>query len=119
VNARNDFGLTPLYAAVMEGHEEIAKLLIAKGANVHAKTLQTNEGRWAGSPGGATALHIAVLSASRDVVEVLLAHGTDARAEDDAGRTPLDLARRDKLSNVVRLLDPNGVGVSVNSTPNR
>jgi ankyrin repeat protein len=37
VNARDDFGLTPLHAAAQEGHMEVAELLIAKGADVNAK----------------------------------------------------------------------------------
>ena len=37
VNAEGDDGFTPLGAAAMEGHKEIAELLIANGADVNAK----------------------------------------------------------------------------------
>ena len=37
VNARDDFGLTPLHEAAGRGHKEIVKLLIQEQADVHAK----------------------------------------------------------------------------------
>ena len=37
VNAKNDGGFTPLHAAALNGHKEIAELLIEKGANLNAK----------------------------------------------------------------------------------
>ena len=37
VNAKNDFGSTPLIAAAHEGHKEITKLLLATGADLNAK----------------------------------------------------------------------------------
>ena len=37
VNAKSRTATTPLHYAAAYGHEEIAKLLIAKGANVNAK----------------------------------------------------------------------------------
>ncbi len=38
VNARTDVGTTPLFYAAADGHKEIAELLIAKGADVNAKS---------------------------------------------------------------------------------
>jgi ankyrin repeat protein len=37
VNARNDFGDTPLHAAAMWGHQGVAELLLANGADVNAR----------------------------------------------------------------------------------
>ena len=37
VNARDDFGLTPLHEAAGRVHKEIVKLLIQERADVHAK----------------------------------------------------------------------------------
>ena len=38
VNAKNDFGVTPLYGAASGGHKEVAELLIANGADVNVKS---------------------------------------------------------------------------------
>ena len=48
VNAKDEFGSTPLDGAVYDGHREIAELLIANGANANAK-----------DEDGATPLHLA------------------------------------------------------------
>ena len=37
MNAKNQWGLTPLHFAAFPGQKEIAELLIAKGADVNAK----------------------------------------------------------------------------------
>ena len=38
MNAKKDFGWTPLHYAAMKHDKEIAELLISKGADVNAKT---------------------------------------------------------------------------------
>ena len=38
VNAKNDFGRTPLHEAASNGHKEIVELLISNGADVNAKS---------------------------------------------------------------------------------
>jgi ankyrin repeat protein len=42
---------------------------------------------------GTTALHMAVCWAHPDMVEFLIARGGDLQAQDDEGRTPLEMAR--------------------------
>ncbi len=37
MNEKNDGGFTPLHAAALNGHKEIAELLIEKGADLNAK----------------------------------------------------------------------------------
>jgi ankyrin repeat protein len=39
VNAKSDDGWTPLHLAAARGHKEIVEQLIAKGADVNAKTI--------------------------------------------------------------------------------
>ena len=82
VNAKNDFGSTPLIAAALEGHKEIVELLIAKGADVDAM----NEAE-------VTSLHYAALEGHKEISKLLLAKGADVNAKDNrGGATPLDYA---------------------------
>ena len=74
-------GGTPLHYAVGEGRNEIAKLLIAKGADVNAK----------GSI-GQTSLHDAIDRGHKETAELLIANGADVNANDIDGTTPLDSA---------------------------
>jgi len=37
INEKDSYGRTPLLCAITQGHEEIAELLIAEGADVNAK----------------------------------------------------------------------------------
>jgi hypothetical protein len=59
--------------------KNIAKLLIAKGADVNQKGFMQDM----------TALHLAVDSHNRDIFEMLIASGADVNARDENGRTPL------------------------------
>ena len=57
VNAKDEFGSTPLDGAVYDGHKEISELLIASGANANAK-----------DEDGATPLHLAADTGHKDIV---------------------------------------------------
>jgi len=87
-------GGTPLHYAVGEGRNEIAKLLIAKGADVNAKGIY-----------GTTPLHNA---ATKEIVELLIAAGADVNAKDERGKTPLDLAIQVKNPKTADLLRKHG-----------
>ena len=80
-------GGTPLHVAAMEGYNEIAELLIAKGADVNA---------WDGN--GKTSLHLA---ATKEIVELLIDKGANVNAQRDNGDTPLDWAN-DELADLLR-----------------
>ena len=84
VNAKGDFGGTPLYVASALGHKEIAELLIAEGADVNAKD---NYER--------TSLHGVT---TKEIFELLIANGADVNAKNVDGDTPLD--------NPIRSFDP-------------
>jgi ankyrin repeat protein len=78
VNAKNDYGSTPLHRAAIT---EIAELLIAKGADVNAKM-----------DNGLTPLHYAASNDHKEITELLIAAGADVNAKDDRSGTPLDSA---------------------------
>ena len=87
-------GGTPLHYAVGEGRNEIAKLLIAKGADVNANT---ND--------GVTPLHFAT---TKEIAELLIAEGANVNAKDERGKTPLDLAIQVKNPKTADLLRKHG-----------
>jgi ankyrin repeat protein len=75
IDAAAPDGVTPLIAAVVKFHEDVALYLINKGADVKA------------SKAGYTALHAAALTGQLNVAKALLAHHADSNA-------PLAMPRR-------------------------
>ena len=88
---------TPLDMAIFREHNEIAELLIAKGADANAK-----------GGGGWTPLHIAAYEGHKEIAELLIAEGADVNAKDDDGDTPLDYAHRRVYTEVADLLRKHG-----------
>jgi len=73
VNAQDNMNETPLHKAANNSHEEVVKLLFAKGADVYAKS---NKGH---SP-----LHRAA-GGTKEVVKILLVGGAEVNAESYKG----------------------------------
>lgn len=121
-------GWTPLHLAAHFGREQVARDLVARGADVHAvsKNAEANTPLHAAAAGaqpalvrllvdkgadvdaraagGHTALHVAAANGSEYVVKALLAAGTDPSARNDAGQTPRDVAVERGADEVVPLL---------------
>ena len=55
-------------------------------------------------PSGLTALHVAAINENEDVVRYLALRGADLRAVDARGRTPLDVALRERHGGVAAIL---------------
>ena len=91
VNAKNEWGGTPLHFATFGSHKEVVELLIAKGADVNAK-----------DGVGETPLHWAAKEGNKEVVELLIAKGADVNAKDDVGDTPVDWADNKEIANLLR-----------------
>jgi ankyrin repeat protein len=133
---------TPLHWAVRYGRVKVAALLIAKGADLSAKTGE-GEGwtplHYAAAEGGPavvrlllakgakvnargaegqTPLHAAAGAGKVQVIFVLLAKGADRNARDRKGRTPRDLARAKKKWAAVKMLEaPGGAGPASGGPP--
>jgi len=75
VNHTDRMGFNPLHLAVTWGHERVAKLLLAKGAQVDSRLL-----------------HSASAHGRKDLVELLIANGADVDVRDGFDATPLHIA---------------------------
>ena len=77
INARDEYGFTPLHGVAGEDQFEMAEYLIRCGADVRAV-----------NDSGVTPLHIA---AYPEMVRILVKYGADIEAREDGGGTPLHL----------------------------
>lgn len=116
VRAWSHDGFTPLHLAAFFGHEAVAQVLLAHGAEVsiparNAMRVQPLHSAAAGDhlaicreliargadvnarqEGGFTPLMSAAQNGSVELIQLLLAHGADPRATTAAGKTARDLA---------------------------
>lgn len=83
LNKENNYGLTLLHWAVMQGNFEIVKYIVEKGANIHKKDIN-----------GLTMLHHAAKAGRLEMVKFLLAHGANPNEMDEGGMTPRHYASK-------------------------
>jgi ankyrin repeat protein len=98
---KNNIGLTPLHEAADYGHKDVAKLLLARNAEVNARTNES-----------ATPLHYAADAGHKDVAELLLVHGAEVNAKTDAGWTPLHQAAKNGSKDMAQLLLVHGAKIN-------
>lgn len=91
--SRESMKVSPLASASAAGQYEIAKTLIAHGANVNAR-----------ASGDFTPLHECAASGRLEFAKLLLEHGADVNAKGTDGKTPLDYAREHNRDEMVELL---------------
>ena len=104
VNAAGPDGWLPLHLAAHFGHPDVVELLLARGADVHARSKNSMAN---------TALHAALAGRDRKSVEVLLGHGADVNARQHGGFTALHAAALHGDTELVRLLIAHGADVSI------
>lgn len=95
VNAasRESMKVTPLASAAAARQTEIARILIAHGANVNAKAAS-----------GHIPLHEASANGNVELVRLMIESGADINAKTDDGRTPLDFATEYNRPEVIEIL---------------
>jgi len=86
-----------MFSAVIGGYNEIAKMLINKGADVGVK-----------NKAGFTPLHEGAYSGHKEIVELLIASGADVNAMKIDGMTPLDMATFGNQNEIANLLRKRG-----------
>ncbi|MEM7175886.1 MAG: ankyrin repeat domain-containing protein [Chlamydiota bacterium] len=100
VNAKDQFGYTPLHLAALKNHKEVTEILIREDANVNAKNNY-----------GETPLHIAALKNHKEVAQILLREGDDVN-KNIYGYTPLHLATINNHKEITEILIREGANVN-------
>ncbi len=103
VDTKNSLEDTPLYFAVAWERWEIAKLLIAKGADVNAKSSDYDK----------TPLHLAMIEDNMEIVELLIAKGADVNAKTTSDLTPLHIAAYKNHKEIAEKLIAKGAVVNM------
>lgn len=129
VNVKDIHGSTPLSIAAQEGHLEVVKLLLEKGAAIETKTnyrrAPVSTAAFYSNPAivkvlavkgtveaiGATPLYIAAREGHLAVVKLLLEKGAAIEAKAEDGCTPLSTAAFNGHADVVKLLLERGAAV--------
>jgi ankyrin repeat protein len=91
VNAKSNWGTTPLHVTSRDNHIEIVKLLLDAGADVEAKD---NFGR--------TPLHWASGNNHIEIAKLLIERGADVGAKANNGSTPLHVAHSDGMKTLLK-----------------
>ncbi len=103
IAAYSDDGWTPLHLAAFFGHAKITETLLARGADVRARSH---------NPTGNTPLHAALAGNHKMVAGLLLGAGGDVNAADAGGWRPLHLAAANSNLELMKLLIAQGADVN-------
>lgn len=96
VDSPAKFGATPLWAASLQGHEKVVDILLRLG-NADANKPETTD--------SISPLHVATTFGHTEVVKTLLQSGNvNTSATTISGLTPLDIAIRKNLPDIIGLL---------------
>lgn len=97
LSSRNALKAVPLRSAAVAGRLDIARLLIARGADVNAR-----------GEGGYTPLHEVAGGGRIEFARLLLEHGAEINARGDDAKTPLTIALENKQTEMANFLRGRG-----------
>ncbi len=115
----HDYNRSPLFWSILRSYDEVADLLIQKGANINFENAH-----------GKTALHMAVQKYDYTMVELLLKNKADLDKIDNKGNTPVLLALyacntennpkiKLQIKKVIELLITNNANLNIKNNLNR
>jgi len=119
VNGKDSQGDTPLHLAAMRNRRDIARLLIANGANLDTKSEASDSEFAMRSSTASTPLQIAAYEGYREMAELLITKGADLNTKADNGNTALHYAVFTGHKAVVELLLANGADHRLNDKDGR
>lgn len=98
-NPKNKQNETPLHLSVLHGMKAVVECLISQeGVEINAQDINGN-----------TPLHVAVLRRQTPIVEMLRGRAADLTIKNDKQQTPLDIAKRMELPDLVARLRQTAV----------
>ena len=103
-------GWTPLHLAAFFGAQELAVALLAKGAQIDARSTNSMQN---------TPLHAAVAGRRTAMVKFLLEHGADANARQSGGWSALQGAAQNGDREMVDVLIANGAQIGARADNNQ
>lgn len=107
VNAKNRYGVAPVWLAATNGHDATLEALLRAGADAHTTRADSGE----------TVLMIGAMSGHRGVLQRLLAYGADPNAKDAVrGQTALMWAAAEGHPAAVRVLVEAGSDIEAKSS---
>jgi ankyrin repeat protein len=109
LNAHSPEGWTALHLAAHHGHRRLVEALLARGADLHARSRNAMEN---------TPLHAAAAGRHAEIADLLLAHGADVRAA-AAGWTPLHLAAGNGSAELAEVLLAAGADLEARAPDGR
>ena len=115
VNGRDRNGGTPLHEAVRQGDTELAKDLVARGADLYARTERGAEGGNTGSrrTSGLTPFLTAAQTGNVEMMRALIALGADPAAQTNEGAGAVLLATRSRELEAVQMVVELGLDVNL------